>query len=359
MNESNFVIPTTRACGIRSVSASDPVDLVIVIDTSPSMRDEAVGLSQAAAAAIEIAESSCPANLRVTWLGIEGTWKGTNFNRTVRDYLTQELQVPESQLRGRKLGEVKKHGAQEDGARMVEDVVTYFDWREDAAKAIFYLGDETLEGGGLYVTKQDIQAANLAINKAKAAGVIVHTYFGKTKSQKPKTIEQEYARLATETGGQAFTYGDRISGFERVLEKVICQSRPIFCQLNMLRPLPCFELGLSNQSLSSNGSETVYIKAVNCYSNLVFRDLTITLSAMLKRDGTELPKSQVKIDPSSQITFGDLPASEANNPEPSEIVRQVTVETQGITNGDYWFDINYSFKVEFPLQGRDEFSVQG
>ena len=48
------------------------VDLVVV-DTSPSMRDEAQALSNAAASAIASAKSSFPSDLRIAWLGIEGT----------------------------------------------------------------------------------------------------------------------------------------------------------------------------------------------------------------------------------------------------------------------------------------------
>ena len=201
------------------------VDLVIVIDTSPSMKDEAQALSEAAEAAISTAKSSCPSNLRVTWLGIEGIWKGTKFDRTIRAYLTQECNISESSLKGRKRGELKSAGAQEDAARAIEDISDYFDWREGAARAIFYLGDEALEGGGAKTEQEDIEAANLAIQKAKAAGVTIHNYFGTSKSKHREGIAAEYMRLATETGGQAFTNKDTLKGFTAVLEKVICGSR--------------------------------------------------------------------------------------------------------------------------------------
>ncbi|WP_148220378.1 hypothetical protein [Nostoc punctiforme] len=38
-------------------------------------------------------------------------------------------------------------------------------------------------------------------------------------------MQQEYARLAKETGGQAFSDRDSLSGFIEVLQKVICNSR--------------------------------------------------------------------------------------------------------------------------------------
>jgi hypothetical protein len=210
----------------KQASSIPAVDLVIVIDTSPSMKDQAQALSNAAASAIAKAKSSCPSDLRVVWLGIEGTWKGTNFDQTLRAYLTQK-KVPESKLRGRKKGQVADAGAQEDAARAIEDISDYFDWRKDAARAIFYLGDEALEGGGDKTKQEDVNAANLAIQKAQAAGVTVHTYFGTSKSKHQEGIKTEYTRLATSTGGQSFTDRDALSGFSGVLEKVICGSRTV------------------------------------------------------------------------------------------------------------------------------------
>lgn len=97
-----------------------PVDLVIVIDTSVSVKAEAEGLSQAAETAIANARSHCPSDLRVIWLGIEGTWKNTQFERTVRDYLSKTCAIPESALKSRKKGELPSGGAQEDAARVMQ-----------------------------------------------------------------------------------------------------------------------------------------------------------------------------------------------------------------------------------------------
>ncbi|HEY9771576.1 MAG TPA: hypothetical protein V6C71_24295 [Coleofasciculaceae cyanobacterium] len=209
----------------RSLNNIPNTDLVIVIDTSPSMKDEAQALNKAAQTAIDAAKVSCPSNLRVIWLGIEGTWKETQFARTVRNYLTNECKVSESSLRSRKRGELKSAGAQEDGARAIEDLIEHFNWRENASKVIFYLGDEAFDGGGSKTERTDIESANAAITKAQAAGVIVHTYFGTSKSKHRQGIASEYARLATKTGGQAFTNRDCLEGFGAVLEKVICGSR--------------------------------------------------------------------------------------------------------------------------------------
>jgi len=363
MSQTQKVIPTVRPCKIDNATATDPVDLVIVIDTSPSMKDEARDLSDAAAAAIAAAASSCPCDLRVIWFGIEGTWKGTNFNRTVQEYLLQECQVSQADIRARKRGELADAGAQEDAARTIEDISTHFDWRAGAARGIFYLGDEALEGGGDRTEEKDIIAANKAIAQAKQAGVKVHTYFGTTKSKFKDSLEQEYARLAKETGGQAFTYRDSISGFTEVLQKIICNSRPVGIRLEIQQPLPCFELRSLHQPLAAQGSETLAIVASNCYSNVIFKSLTAVLSAVLKTDGTPIPNladgtPAVAIKPSPEIAFGDvLPIGSHNSESSGEVSREIVIETNSHNSGDYTLKIEYSYQAEFNFQSGDEFAL--
>ena len=208
-------------------TSSVPVDLVILMDTSVSMKDEAVALSAAASAAIDLAKGSCPSDLRVTWLGLEGVWKGTHFNNTVHKYLNKVAHVAPGDLLSRKKGELAGGGAQEDGARNIEDVTMHFDWREGAARAIFYLTDEALDAGGDRVTPSQTTAADKAIATAKAGGVTLHTYFGTTKSRFKAGLHKEFARVANATGGQAFTDKDSIGGFAAVLEKIICASQVV------------------------------------------------------------------------------------------------------------------------------------
>ncbi|MCJ8279338.1 MAG: hypothetical protein MJK14_05215 [Rivularia sp. ALOHA_DT_140] len=280
-----------------------PVDLVIVIDTSPSMKDEAQGLSQAAENAIQSAKSNCPSDLRVVWFGIEGTWKGTKFNQTIRDYLTTKVKVSESKLRGRKRGELKSAGAQEDAARAIEDVSEYFDWRKNAKKAIFYLGDEALEGGGSKTEKADIEAANKAIEKAKATEVKVHTYFGTSKSKHQEGVKKEYARVSAETGGQYFTDKDAIDGFSAVLEKVICGSRTsnITFQAGTVYVQDCVKNELSKlYSLDLSTGKTNFIGEI---ASEVF-DIAFVGSQLYGLDSDGDKSKLVKID----VNTGDASA---------------------------------------------------
>ncbi|ADO75192.1 vWA domain-containing protein [Stigmatella aurantiaca] len=213
---------------VTEESTSTPaVDLVVVIDSSVSMKDEADALNQAVGAAIEAAKTKCPSDLRVTYLGIEGTFKNTRFDTTVKNYLIDIAKADEAALRGRKKGTVAGGGAQEDGARAIEDVIAHYNWRPGAKRAVFFLGDEAFEGGGSDVNQEDIDAANRAIDAAKKGDVRIHTYLGTSgaKAKQRKALEDEFARAATETGGKAFTSKDALNGFQDLLEKVICGSK--------------------------------------------------------------------------------------------------------------------------------------
>ncbi|AUX40368.1 hypothetical protein SOCE26_017680 [Sorangium cellulosum] len=236
----DFPKPAEGTTVTKESTSVPPVDLVVVIDSSVSMKDEAEALSQAVAAAIEAAKTKCPSDLRVTYLGIEGTFKNTRFETTVRKYLTQTAKADASSLKGRThenlTAEQKKaFDPTEDGARAIEDIATHFDWRPGAARGVFFLGDEPLEGGlsAKGQDQEDIEAADRAIEVATKTGTRVHTYLGTGKfssdarihERMSKEIEAEYARVAQETGGKAFTSKDALNGFQAVLEKVICGSK--------------------------------------------------------------------------------------------------------------------------------------
>jgi uncharacterized protein (DUF697 family) len=100
-------------------------------------------------------------------------------------------------------------------------VARYFDWRPGAQRAMFWLGDEALEGGGNLVDDDDAEAATRAIAVAKEAGMLVHTYMGTSRSRHWAALAAEYARVAHETGGQAFTGRQESAGFAAVLAQII------------------------------------------------------------------------------------------------------------------------------------------
>ncbi len=234
-----ITFPTACRSAVKGAEAeAHAVDLVVVIDSSVSMRPDAISLSESISAAIESAKSKCPSDLRVTYLGVEGRFSNSLFDTTIRQYLTG-LGVAESDMRGRKRGTVKSGGAQEDGARAIEDVSVHYDWRANAERAIFYLSDEGLEGGDT-VDASDYEAATRAIDVATTENVRVHTYLAdsKAKPEIRQANETEYARVASDTGGEYFTARDTLDGFQAMLEKVICASK-VPVGLAETEPCPC------------------------------------------------------------------------------------------------------------------------
>lgn len=58
------------------------IDIVIAIDCSGSMEDEAKTLSDAAEAGLEKAKQSCPSDTKVYWLGVQGLGRTRNLMST-------------------------------------------------------------------------------------------------------------------------------------------------------------------------------------------------------------------------------------------------------------------------------------
>lgn len=185
-----------------SIMDNKKVDLVFIIDSSLSMKDEAEALCAKLESAIEEARKACPSDLRTDFLGIEGVFAGTKFNKTVRQFLTSEAGANPSALKGR---EYVKEGnpAQEDVAPAAEDVIRHYNWRDGAEKNVFVLGDESLKGGEMTLDADRIKACDDAIATALEYGVKIHSYLGTPHVSLPyptpddeKAMVREYKRLA-------------------------------------------------------------------------------------------------------------------------------------------------------------------
>jgi hypothetical protein len=332
--------------------ATAPVDLVVVIDTSGSMSDEAKDLSAAADAAIKAAAGSCPSDLRVEWFGIEGTWKSqdpaTKFTQTYRKYLNG-LGVPDSDIVG-------TPSDLEDGAAAVMDLSDHFDWRPGAARAIFYLGDEALEGGDPQ-NADDVTAANSAIATANNRGVTVFTYLGTPLSTPDPVTAAEYARLANSTGGQAFAApAANLGGFQKVLEKIICASGGKTCRaVEEPKIVPCLRLRWGDgpkDQIETYDVEVLCITVCNPYSNVTLKNFTLHL-IVTDAHGAQVPpltdgKPSVLIKPDLMICFGDIPPCNPDKPDrPSCISREVVLMSAGAIEGKYHIFVVYCFDACF------------
>lgn len=214
------------------------LDLVVVIDTSGSMSDESSDLSKDIDIAIQKALENCPSKLRVTFLGIEGTWDDTKFDQSASDYL-KALGVPESRLQARKSfkeADGRDHaGNKEDLCRAVIDLSKHFDWRDGARRAVFVLGDEGMEGGGGILTNAAKIKNDEAIAVAQQEKVKVYTYQGTPDDSATNLdrfpsvadrdrVTKEYIRLAEQTGGRSYIYTTGIANFSLVLQEILCDS---------------------------------------------------------------------------------------------------------------------------------------
>lgn len=369
--KNHFTVESGRPC-TKGSGASTPVDLVVVIDTSGSMADEATQLSDVAAAAIEAAQKKCPSDLRVCWFGIEETWPGTKFTQSYRNFLQGQITshkgdcrysqtpVPDSDIVGTPWD-------REDGAAAIIDIAKHFDWRSGASRLIFYLGDEALEGGDPQ-TAEDVTAANSAISYAQQRGVTVFTYFGTPFSTEVTVTRTEYERVALETGGQFFQApADSLGGFQAILESIICTGVDGGCrQVRIPEIRPCFELNWGDgpdDRIETDDIEVLCITACNPYSNITFKDLTVLISLVTDADKTAvstLPDGtpSIFIKPTFNLYFGDIsPCNPKESDEFSCVSREAVVISRGAREGKYLISLAYCFSVEFTLVDIDEFQI--
>lgn len=343
------IILPTEPCGPgRVVSA---VDLVILIDTSPSMEDEAREVSAAAGQAVQDAATSCPSNLRVAWFGLEGTWPNTQFTESARSYLLR-LGVPAAEL-------TAKPGHSEDGGPAMVDLSRHFDWRPDATRAIFYLSDEGLKEGGR-PDEADIAAANEAIAAALAAQVKLYTYAGLNAWV---DVVTEFARVSRETGGQSFVApAINLGGFQKVLRDIICATTPQCAELELPSFGPCFEIErAAGDPFCPEGVETLTITAYNPYANLLFTGLTVFISLVTAggQPPDLLPNGEPAafIKPGNPICLGNLKPCRLDQPRDlTRFTYEVVLVSQGAPTGNYLIKLDYSFSLE--LTGASQFEVQ-
>jgi len=207
-------------------SASRPmVDLIVLVDTSGSMGVFASQLSSEAQAGIDAALATCNSDLRVVYLGLDGTIGSGNFNTSHRTYLNALPGAPFT------LEADQPHVGflQEQGANAVEDLSNFFDWRPNACRSIFYVSDEELDSimPTADVANEDAVTA-AAIATAISNSVTVFSHYITRQGRGP-TILQNYTDLTTQTGGSLITSnGNALPANyyvdNNVFENIICNA---------------------------------------------------------------------------------------------------------------------------------------
>lgn len=199
------------------------IDFILVTDASISLKKVAESFSASAKTGVDAAQKSCPGDTRIVWLGIQGTWEGTSFDKSVESYLL-DLGVDKSKLHSRDVGSISGAGAKEDADRAIIDLATHFDWRDGAARAILYIGDESLEGGGETGINDPAQrkAVDSAIATCNTFDVPVYTYFAADPNKKATKAEVKtlYTAISENTGGKCWDASTPVDS--KLFEQIIC-----------------------------------------------------------------------------------------------------------------------------------------
>ncbi|RTZ64268.1 MAG: hypothetical protein DSZ29_05615 [Aquificaceae bacterium] len=324
------------SCNTGSPHNKAVVDLIVLIDTSGSMKSKASAISAAADKAIKMAQKNCPTDLRVEWLGVGGTFPGTKFDQTYRDYIINNVN-PNPSFSSDAV-DIKPHGSREEGANACADLANYFGARQGACQAIFYISDEALDQGNPQDAADDTATQDaIAACNANNVSVFAHLASGMGADSNVNTIKN-YQDLTTQTGGKAVIGG---SGSEKqylkLLEEVICSACGDCCKTIG----PCISITWGDSkcdTLETDDLEKMCITVCNCYSNITFKDLTICSIKILDANGNaveRLPDGSLSVDaiPFGPFCFGDIPPCEKG--KASCISREFAISTRGAKAGGY------------------------
>ncbi len=206
------------------------IDLVVIIDSSGSMGPISVAISDAAESAVAKALTTCNSDLQIKYFGLTTQSPSPLFANSFLAYLQgiETAPVTYASLTGH------TGLASEQGANAIEDLSNYYDWREDACKAIFYISDEELDSS---TPRQDfaneLAVTNSAILAAQNNEVAVFSHFISSLGLDPQIVDM-YEMLSEETGGihKASDLNEVSPEFyEDLIPEVICNSCSA-CTLN-------------------------------------------------------------------------------------------------------------------------------
>lgn len=323
-------------CGGAAGSGHTPkVDLIVLIDTSGSMTGSASAVNDAASAAIEAARETCPTDLKVTYLGVDGTWPGTLFTTSHRTYLAS---VPVLST-DNPIGGYDP----EEGANAIEDLSKYAPWRAGACRAIFYISDEELDSiSPLGDVANEAAATSAAVAAANANQVTVFAHHLTYQNRGPAVIAN-YNDLCNLTGGKAYFSAAADPGeYVKLLTEVICTACGSRCQEAKIPDLrPCVSISWGDSPcdcLETDDVEVLCITICNCYCNVTFSDLTVNYVYVTDGAGGPVPTlpdgtPSVQIVPIGPICFDDIPP--CKDGKAGCVSRELVLWTRGARGGHY------------------------
>ena len=319
-------------------SKSMITDLIVLIDASGSVGPSAKAVSDAVTAAIKKAKASCEPDLEITFLGVDGTWAGTKFTKSHREYIIETHgSVPLA-------GDRSVVGYKtEQGANAIEDLSKYATWRKGACRAIFYISDEELDGSNPRKDfAHETAETNAAIAEANTNKVSVFAHHLTYQNLAPQILDN-YRDLCEKTNGQVyFSSKPDKEEYIKILKEVICNS----CGVNKCKEIdlsgvePCISIkwGDSNcDCIESSDYEVMTLTVCNCFSNIQFSNFNISMIEVLDKDGKPvalLPNGtpSIKLHPIGVYCFGDI--------EPcSCVTREFVIINEGAKESKYQINL--------------------
>jgi hypothetical protein len=336
-------------------------DLVVLIDCSGSMGNVAKLVSDAAQGAVKAAQARCNPDLRIAYMGVEGTWPNTVFTTDYLAYL-KAIHNPDPAF---STDNPPGGYSTEEGANAIEDLSKYYDWRPDACRAIFYISDEKLDGN---TSNQAGSAAAVAqaVAAATANEVTVFAHYLTHLSQ-PAWVLQQYQDLCTKTGGKAYvSAAPSKAEYETILAEAICGScgKPRCRKVEVPRLEPCISISWGDSvcdCFETDDVEVVCITVCNCYSNITFSNFRIASAVVTTAGGgavATLPDGSpsVQIVPLGPVCFGDIPP--CRDDKAGCVSREYVVRTRGAKGGKYEIRLSgICYDVGFHYNSQDSFSL--
>lgn len=334
-------------------------DLIVLIDTSGSMSGPSTQVSAAAAAAVKAAQTHCKVDLRIAYMGVEGTWPTTVFTTDYLAYL-KALPGPDPAF---STDNPTGGYSSEEGANAIEDLSKYYDWRPDACRAIFYISDEILDGNTSDQANSAAAVAN-AVASANANQVSVFAHYI-TQLGRPPWVLAQYQDLCTKTGGKLYVSPTASkTEYETILAEAICGSCGLpRCQEVEIPELePCISISWGDSKcdcFETDDVEVVCVTVCNCYSNITFSNFRIAYATVTLPDGSPvgvLPNGSpsVELIPMGPVCFGDIPP--CSDDKAGCVSREFAIRTRGAKGGKYEIRLSgICYDVAFHYNNQDRF----
>jgi hypothetical protein len=336
-------------------------DLIVLIDTSGSMAGAAGAISAAAEAAVKAAQDHCKVDLRIAFMGVEGTWPGTVF---ATDYLVYLKGLPGPDPAFSTDNPPGMLGS-EEGANAIEDLSKYYDWRPDACRAIFYISDEKLDS----ISSNEAgskDAVDKAVSSAIANDVTVFAHFVNHQPE-PAWVQPQYQDLCSLTGGELFVSPTPSKAeYEKILADAICGScgKPRCQAVEAPKLEPCISVSWGDSRcdcFETDDVETVCVTVCNCYSNITFSNFRIAAAIVTGAGGAAMPllpdgTPSVQMIPLGPVCFGDIPP--CRDDKAGCISREYVIRTRGAKGGKYDIRLlGICYDVNFHYVSQDSFAL--